>query len=196
MNEMTPDSSHYRVSTQHTWSMSQVLLTITRVGSHQKNESLVCKGLATTGLWNILYPVIKMVWLCGGKEAAYSTKGQYCILKRQFQPCFYSLPRTPSGSHGRGSWFKPDTKKACLDGTLRGMTWRGLGQGGDPKCPPAQKQWMTLGPKYRLCVCHLGKPFPSADQGGWVFGKSSGSSPCMPSFAPSVLFFWIRWSIF
>lgn len=89
-----------------------------------------------------------------------------------------------------------DPKKACLDGTLRGMTRRGLGQGGDPKCPPGQKQWMTLGPKYRLCVCHLGKPVPNADQGGWVFGESSGSSPCVPSFALSVLFFWISQSTF
>lgn len=78
---------------------------------------------------------------------------------------FYSFPRTPSGSHERGSWFKPDPQKASLDRTLRGMTRRGRGQGVDPECPPRQKQWVTLGPKYRLCSCHLGKPVPNADQG-------------------------------
>ena len=38
-------------------------------------------------------------------------------------------------------------KKACLDGTLIGMTRRGQGQGGDPVRPLGEKQWVTLVPK-------------------------------------------------
>lgn len=49
-------------------------------------------------------------------------------------------------------------KKACLDGTLSSMTWRGQGQGGDPACPLGEKQWVTLVSKYRLRGCYLGKP--------------------------------------
>lgn len=178
---------------QHLANMTPVsgLMTIECIGGYQKNESLVCKGLATRGLWNILYPEINMalVWFCGGKEVASSTKGQYFILKPWFQPCFYSLPRMPSGSHGRGSWFKLGPKKGSLDWTLRGMTRRGQGQGGDPKCPPGQKQWVTLGPKYKLCECHFGKPVPSADQGGQVFWEElrnqllCASPCCQPSFS-------------
>lgn len=57
------------------------------------------------------------------------------------------------------------------------MTRRGRGQGGDPECPPRQKQWVTLGPKYRLCGCHLGKPVPDADQGGWVSWEELWKQP-------------------
>lgn len=132
---------------------------------------------------------LALVWFCWGKEA-YSTEGQYFILKLQFQPCFYSLPRTPSGSHLRGSWFKPDSKKASFDRTHRGMTRRGRGPGGDPPCPPRQKQWVTLGPKYRLCGCHLGKT-SSRCWPGWagLLGRAPEAAPvcqpllCQPCFS-------------
>lgn len=160
------------------------------VGSYQKNASLVWKGLVT-GLRNILYPVISvvLVWYGRGKEAAYSTESQYFIVKSQFQPCFYSLPRTPSRSHGRGSWFKPDPKKSSLDGTHRSMTRRGQGQGGDPKGPPGQKQWVTLGLKYRLWMSL--RETTSWCWSGWVglLGRAREASPmcqpllCQPSFS-------------
>ena len=129
-----------------------------------------------------------MVRFCWGKEA-YSTEGQYFILKPQFQPCFYSLARMPSSSHEKGSWFKPDSIKAFLDRTLRGMTRRGRGQGGDPQCPPRQKQWVTVGPKYRPCGCHLGKPVPDADQGGRVSWEELRKQPlCANPCSVSPLF--------
>lgn len=61
------------------------------------------------------------------------------------------------------------------------MTRRGQGQGAGPGCPPGQKQWVTLGPKYRLCGCHLGKPVPNADWGGWVPWEELRKQPvCQP----------------
>lgn len=87
------------------------------VGGSQRNESLVCKGSATIGLWNILYPELNMPWFdfVEGRKQHITQKSQYFILKSWFQPYFYSFPRMPSGSHWRGSWFKPDPKK--------GLSW-------------------------------------------------------------------------
>lgn len=57
------------------------------------------------------------------------------------------------------------------------MTRRGRGQGGDPECPPRQKQWVTFGPEYRLRGCHLGKPVRDADQGGRVSWEELWTQP-------------------
>lgn len=75
-------------------------------------------------------------------------------------------------------------KKACLDGTLSGVIRKVQGQGGDPECPSGEKQWVTLGPKYRLCGCHLGK-----SQWVGLLGGVQKAAPvcqpllCQPSFS-------------
>lgn len=60
------------------------------------------------------------------------------------------------------------------------VTRRGRGQGADPECPPGQKQWVTPGPKYRLCGCHSGKPAPDAAWRVGPVGRAQKAAP-LPS---------------
>lgn len=71
------------------------------------------------------------------------------------------------------------------------VTRRGWGQGADPECPPGQKQWVTLGPKYRLCGCHSGKPAPDAALRVGPVGRAQKAAPslCPPRISLSI--FWL-----
>lgn len=99
----------------------------------KKNPYCVHKDLASTGLWNTFCPAITvaLIWFCGGKEAAYSTEGRCFVLKCQFQPCFYSFPRTPSGSH-EGEVDSNQIPNRPLLMKHSEVTRRGRGQGADP----------------------------------------------------------------
>lgn len=89
-----------------------------------------------------------LIGSCGGKEAGVTQRSQYFILQPQFPLCFSTFPRTPQVGAVEGEVDSSQIlKKACLDGTLIGMTRRGQGQGGDPVRPLGEKQWVSLVPK-------------------------------------------------
>lgn len=82
------------------------------------------------------------------------------------------------GTIGGEGHFRAASERSLPDRTLNRVTHGGHSQEGDHHCVLGQKQWVTLGPKYRQCGCHLGKRVPGV---GWVGGslrKSSGSWLC------------------